>query len=217
MIAIGADHGGYKLKEEVKRYLEEKGIEVKDFGTYSEERVDYPDIAKEVSKAVQSKECEKGILICRSGYGMSMVANKFKGVRSAPCFEETAANEKEHAEMWFKYLHTIDSTVENLLTAAAGENYEWTDMYEKFAKEADEEGFKEIAAKFRGVAQIEKNHEIRFLSLAEQLKNNTMFAGEAPVTWQCTNCGFTFFGKEAPKVCPICLHAREYFIRVCLS
>ena len=91
MIAIGADHGGYKLKEEVKRYLEEKGIECKDFGTYSEERVDYPDIAKEVSKAVQSKECEKGILICRSGYGMSMVANKFKGVRSAPCFEETAA------------------------------------------------------------------------------------------------------------------------------
>lgn len=91
MIAIGADHGGYKLKEEVKRFLEEKGIECKDFGTYSEERVDYPDIAKQVSKAVQSNECEKGILICRSGYGMSMVANKFKGVRSAPCFEETAA------------------------------------------------------------------------------------------------------------------------------
>ena len=91
MIAIGADHGGYKLKEEVKRYLEEKGIEVKDFGTYSEERADYPDIAKEVSKSVQSKECEKGILICRSGYGMSMVANKFKGIRCAPCFEETAA------------------------------------------------------------------------------------------------------------------------------
>ena len=91
MIAIGADHGGYKLKEEVKRYLEEKGIEVKDFGTYSEERADYPDLAKLVSKAVQSKECEKGILICRSGYGMSMVANKFKGIRCAPCFEETAA------------------------------------------------------------------------------------------------------------------------------
>lgn len=135
----------------------------------------------------------------------------------AKVFEETAGNEKEHAEMWFKYLHTIDGTVENLLTAAAGENYEWTDMYDKFAKEADEEGFTEIAAKFRGVGQIEKNHEIRFLSLAEQLKNNTMFAGESPVTWQCTNCGFTFFGKGAPKVCPICLHAREYFIRVCLS
>ncbi|MGN1301094.1 MAG: ribose 5-phosphate isomerase B [Clostridia bacterium] len=91
MIAIGADHGGYKLKEEIKRYFEEQGIEYKDFGTYSEERVDYPDIAKKVSKSVQSKECDRGILICRSGYGMSMVANKFKGIRSAPCFEETAA------------------------------------------------------------------------------------------------------------------------------
>ena len=91
MIAIGADHGGYKLKEEIKKYFDEQGIEYKDFGTYSEERVDYPDIAKKVSKAVQSKKCDRGILICRSGYGMSMVANKFKGIRSAPCFEETAA------------------------------------------------------------------------------------------------------------------------------
>ena len=91
MIAIGADHGGFKLKEVVKKYLQEKNIEVKDYGTYSEERVDYPNIAKAVSTSVQSGECEKGILICRSGYGMSMVANKFKGVRSAPCFEETAA------------------------------------------------------------------------------------------------------------------------------
>ena len=91
MIAIGSDHGGYKLKEEIKKYFDEQGIEYKDFGTYSEERVDYPDIAKEVSKAVQSKKCDRGILICRSGYGMSMVANKFKGIRSAPCFEETAA------------------------------------------------------------------------------------------------------------------------------
>ena len=91
MIAIGVDHGGFKLKEEVKRYLEEQGIKVKDVGTYSEEKADYPIFAAEVSKAVQSGECEKGILICRSGYGMSMVANKFKGIRSAPCFEETAA------------------------------------------------------------------------------------------------------------------------------
>jgi len=91
IIAIGADHGGYKLKEEVKKYLEEKEITVKDYGTFSEERVDYPTIAKEVSKSVQSKECDKGILICRSGYGMSMVANKFKGIRSAPCFCEQAA------------------------------------------------------------------------------------------------------------------------------
>lgn len=91
MIAIGADHGGFKLKEEIKKYLDEKEIEYKDYGTYSEERADYPIIAKEVATAVQNKTCDRGILICRSGYGMSMVANKFKGIRSAPCFEETAA------------------------------------------------------------------------------------------------------------------------------
>ena len=91
MIAIGSDHGGFKLKEEIKKYLDEKEIPYKDFGSYSENRVDYPNIAKEVSKAVQSNECDKGILICRSGYGMAMVANKFKGIRSAPCFQEEAA------------------------------------------------------------------------------------------------------------------------------
>lgn len=91
MIAIGSDHGGYKLKEEIKKYFDETGIAYKDFGAYSENRVDYPLIAKDVSKAVQNKECDRGILICRSGYGMAMVANKFKGIRSAPCFQEQAA------------------------------------------------------------------------------------------------------------------------------
>ena len=91
MIAIGSDHGGFKLKEEIKKYFDETGIEYKDFGSYSEDRVDYPLIAKDVSKAVQKKECDRGILICRSGYGMAMVANKFKGIRSAPCFGEQAA------------------------------------------------------------------------------------------------------------------------------
>ena len=91
MIAIGSDHGGFELKEELKKTLEEKGLEYKDFGAYSTDKVDYPLVAKEVSKSVQTKECEKGILICRSGYGMAMVANKFKGVRSAPCFETRAA------------------------------------------------------------------------------------------------------------------------------
>lgn len=91
MLAIGSDHGGYELKEEVKKYLTEIGVEFKDFGTNSTESVDYPNYAEKVSKAVQSHECEKGILICRSGYGMSMVANKFRGIRSAPCFEEQAA------------------------------------------------------------------------------------------------------------------------------
>lgn len=132
----------------------------------------------------------------------------------AAVFEETAGNEKEHAEMWFKYLNDIGSTEENLRAAAAGENYEWTDMYEKFAKDAEAEGFPEIAAKFRGVAKIEKDHEERFLTLAKQLKDDQLFAGETAVTWQCTNCGYRFVGKAAPKVCPVCLHAREYFIRV---
>ena len=91
MIAIGSDHGGYKLKEEIKKYFDETGIEYKDFGSYSEDRVDYPLIAKDVSKSVQKKECDRGILICRSGYGMAMVANKFKGIRSASCFQEQAA------------------------------------------------------------------------------------------------------------------------------
>lgn len=91
MIAIGSDHGGYKLKEKIKKYFDENKIEYKDFGAYSENRIDYPLIAKDVSKAVQLKECERGILICRSGYGMAMVANKFKGIRSAPCFVEQAA------------------------------------------------------------------------------------------------------------------------------
>ena len=91
MIAIGSDHGGYRLKEELKKYFDENKIEYKDFGAYSEDRVDYPIIAKDVSKSVQSNECEKGILICRSGYGMAMVANKFKGIRSAPCFQIEAA------------------------------------------------------------------------------------------------------------------------------
>ena len=91
MIAIGSDHGGYVLKEEIRKYLEEKGIEYKDFGTYSEERVDYPDIAKVVAKSVQDKEADRGILICRSGFGMALVANKFKGIRCTPCFEERAA------------------------------------------------------------------------------------------------------------------------------
>lgn len=91
MIAIGSDHGGYKLKEEIKKYFDETNIEYKDFGTHSADRVDYPLVAKEVSKSVQNKECNRGILICRSGYGMAMVANKFKGIRSAPCFCEQAA------------------------------------------------------------------------------------------------------------------------------
>jgi ribose 5-phosphate isomerase B len=100
MIALGSDHGGYKLKEELKKYFDEIGIEYKDFGTYSEERCDYPIFAEKVAKSVQSKECEKGILICKTGFGMTIVANKFKGIRCAPCYdEETAKQAKEHSNV----------------------------------------------------------------------------------------------------------------------
>ncbi len=129
----------------------------------------------------------------------------------AKIFEETAGNEKEHAEMWYKYLHTIDGTIENLLTAAAGENYEWTDMYEKFAREAEEEGFTDIARKFRGVAAIEKEHEARYRKLLKNIEDEVVFSRDGDTIWQCRNCGHIVIGKKAPKVCPVCNHPQSYF------
>ena len=131
----------------------------------------------------------------------------------AAIFEETANNEKEHAKMWFKELHggEIPSTVENLEAAADGENYEWTDMYEEFAKVAEEEGFKAIAAKFRGVAAIEKEHEVRYRKLLENVKDGLVFSKDGEKIWVCRNCGHVHIGKEAPKVCPVCAHPQSYF------
>ena len=130
----------------------------------------------------------------------------------AAIFEETAANEKEHAKLWFKLLHGgIGDTMDNLADAAAGENYEWTDMYATFAKEAREEGFDHIAALFEGVAAIEKEHEERYRALAENLKNNKVFAREEQQVWQCRNCGYTYIGKSAPLKCPVCAHPQSYF------
>ena len=129
----------------------------------------------------------------------------------AKIFEETAANEKEHAEMWYKYLHTIDGTVENLLTAAAGENYEWTDMYDSFAKVADEEGFHALAAKFRGVAAIEKSHEERYRALLKNVEMKEVFARSSVKVWECRNCGHIVVGTEAPAACPVCAHPQSYF------
>ena len=128
-------------------------------------------------------------------------------------FIETADNEKEHAELWFKYLHDgkVPSTEENLLDAAEGENYEWTDMYAKFAKEAREEGFIEIALKFELVGAIEKEHEKRYRKLLENLKTDKVFVAEDVVVWKCRNCGHIHVGKEAPKVCPTCAHPQSYF------
>lgn len=131
----------------------------------------------------------------------------------AALFEETANNEKEHAKLWFKYLHDgdIPDTLTNLKDAAAGENYEWSDMYAQMAKDADEEGFKEIADKFRGVAEVEKLHEKRYLKLAENIENGAVFSREGDCIWICRNCGHVEIGKKAPEVCPVCNHPKAFF------
>lgn len=130
----------------------------------------------------------------------------------AKIFEETANNEKEHAKIWFKLLNGgISSTEENLKEAAAGENYEWTDMYSGFAKTAYEEGFTEIGKLFDAVAAIEKEHEQRYLKLLSNIKDGIVFSREGDRIWQCSNCGHIVIGKEAPEVCPVCSHPRAYF------
>ena len=131
----------------------------------------------------------------------------------AAIFEETANNEKEHAKMWFKELNggSVPSTVENLKAAADGENYEWTDMYETFAKEAEEEGFTEIADKFRGVAAIEKHHEERYRQLLKNIDDEVVFSRDEDKIWICRNCGHVVIGKKAPDVCPVCAHPQSYF------
>lgn len=131
----------------------------------------------------------------------------------AALFEETANNEKEHAKLWFKYLMggEIPSTPDNLKAAAEGENYEWTDMYDRMAAEAEEEGFKEIAAKFRMVGAIEKHHEERYRKLLKNVKDKVVFSRDGDCIWQCSNCGHIVVGKQAPAVCPVCNHPQSYF------
>ena len=139
-------------------------------------------------------------------------AKKEGYVQIAALFEETANNEKEHAKMWFKLINGgIGSTAENLKAAAEGENYEWTDMYDTFAKEAREEGFEEIAKMFEGVAKIEKEHEERYTTLLNNLQNGKVFAKDEEVEWHCANCGHVHYGKTAPEVCPVCAHPQAYF------
>lgn len=155
--------------------------------------------------------------------GESMARNKYtyyaskakkEGyVQISKIFEETAGNEKEHAELWFKYLHDgkVPSTTENLKDAADGENFEWTDMYDRMAAEAEEEGFKEIAAKFRMVGAIEKEHEERYRKLLANIEQGIVFSRDGDCIWQCSNCGHIVIGKKAPEVCPVCDHAQSYF------
>ena len=126
-------------------------------------------------------------------------------------FLKTADNEKEHAKMWFKELNGIGSTAENLGAAAAGENYEWTDMYEGFAKTAEEEGFPELAAKFRMVGEIEKHHEERYRALLKNVEMQEVFAKSEVKVWECRNCGHIVVGEKAPEICPVCAHPQAYF------
>ena len=140
-------------------------------------------------------------------------AKKEGYVQISNIFTETSGNEREHAKMWFKELHggEVPDTLTNLKDAAAGENYEWTTMYADFAKTADEEGFKTIAAKFRGVGAVEKAHEERYLKLAERVEKGEVFNREGVKVWKCLKCGHLHVGPEAPKMCPVCAHPQAYF------
>ena len=138
-------------------------------------------------------------------------AKKDGYVQIAKIFEETAANEKEHAEIWFKLLNGIGTTAENLEAAAQGENYEWTEMYATMAKEAREEGFDHIAFLFEEVAKIEKEHEERYLKLLANVEGGIVFSRDGDMIWQCSNCGHIHVGKQAPEMCPVCAHPKAYF------
>ncbi|MCQ2327431.1 MAG: rubrerythrin family protein [Bacteroidales bacterium] len=139
------------------------------------------------------------------------VAKKEGYEQMSEMFLKTAENEKEHAKMWFKELAGIGTTQENLAAAAEGENYEWTDMYEGFAKTADEEGFADLARKFRMVAAIEKRHEERYRAFLKNIENEEVFAKSEIKMWECRNCGHIIVGKRAPEKCPVCAHPKSYF------
>lgn len=171
-------------------------------------------------KSLKGTKTEKNLLTAFAGE--SQARNKYTYYASkakkdgyeqiAAIFDETANNEKEHAKMWFKLLHDgMPSTAQNLLDAANGENYEWTDMYAGFAKTALEEGFKEIAQLFEGVAAIEKEHEARYKKLLSNIEEKHVFEKIGENEWKCRNCGHIHKGKSAPDVCPVCSHPKAYF------
>ena len=139
------------------------------------------------------------------------VAKKEGYEQMAEIFLKTADNEKEHAKLWFKELNGIGNTLQNLEAAAAGENYEWTDMYDQFAKDADEEGFHELAEKFRAVAAIEKTHDERYRALINNVETKKVFEKSTVTVWECRNCGHIVVGTKAPEVCPVCAHPKSFF------
>ena len=169
---------------------------------------------------LKGTKTEKNLLEAFAGESMArnkytFFASKAKKdgyVQISKIFEETAANEKEHAEIWYKYLHNgVASTPENLKAAAEGENYEWTDMYDRMAKEAREEGFFEIAEKFEMVGAIEREHENRYKKFLANIEGGLVFSREGDMVWQCSNCGHIVIGKQAPSICPVCDHPQSYF------
>ena len=160
------------------------------------------------------KEAFAGESMARNKYSYFASRAKKDGyVQIAAIFEETAANEKEHAKMWYKYLNggSVSDTATNLADAAAGENFEWTDMYARMAQEAREEGFDEIAEKFELVGAIERHHEERYRRLLKNIQDAVVFSRDGDVIWQCANCGHIVIGKQAPEVCPTCNHPQSYF------
>ena len=171
------------------------------------------------AKELKGTQTEKNLMAAFAGE--SQARNKYTYFASAAkkegyeqisaLFLKTAENEKEHAKMWFKELGGIGSTAENLEAAADGENFEWTDMYEGFAKTADEEGFHELAEKFRGVAAIEKHHEERYRALLNNVETKQVFEKSEVKVWECRNCGHIIVGTKAPEVCPVCAHPQSYF------
>ena len=161
------------------------------------------------------KEAFAGESMARNKYDyFASKAKKDGYVQIAAIFEETAANEKEHAKMWYKYLNggSVSDTEANLADAASGENFEWTDMYAKFAEEAKEEGFNDIAFLFTKVGAIEKTHEERYRKLLGNIQDGIVFSREEDMIWECSNCGHIVVGKKAPELCPVCKHPKSYFM-----
>jgi len=179
-------------------------------------------VKKEIPNMAQLKGSKTETNLKQAFAGESQARNKYSFyaakakqegyVQIAKLFKETAANEREHAKIWFKLLNDgIPGTKENLKDAAFGENYEWTDMYDKFAKDAKEEGFDRISFLFESVGQIEKEHEERYKKLLENVEGNLVFSKEEDAIWECSNCGHIVIGKKAPEICPVCEHPKAYF------
>ena len=170
-------------------------------------------------KDLKGTKTEKNLMDAFAGESMArnkytFFASKAKSegyVQISNLFTETAGNEKEHAELWYKLFAGIGDTMANLINAASGENGEWTEMYPRMAKEAREEGFNDIADLFDGVTGVERKHEERYLALAGNIKDGIVFKRDEPVEWKCSNCGHRFIGKEAPAKCPVCSHPKDYF------